>query len=140
MVPLSRYIRICIVALSNVKSSVEAAAFVATRSSPNDVVGRRTGYKIDDHFYTHAIACCIACSELPLDVRAADAAPPPPATKRRRATAAAADVVPALVAGVAFMCSYFPLGMKHINSQFIHVSANAAFRVITILIPTCFDI
>jgi len=44
---------------------------------------------------------------------------PPPTTKRWRA----ADVVPAWASWV-----YFPLGMKHINSQFIHVSANAAFR------------
>jgi len=40
--------------------------------------------------------------------------PLPPTTTRRRA---------AEVAGVA-LSSYFPLGMKRINSQFIHVSAN----------------
>jgi len=37
-----------------------------------------------------------------------------PAAKRRRA--ATADVVQAWVTGVAFVGSYFPLGMRHINS------------------------
>ena len=36
--------------------------------------------------------------------------------------------------GVAFVGSYFPLDMKHINSQFIHVSANALMQLFVILI------
>jgi len=48
-----------------------------------------------------------------------------PATKRRRA----AGTPRQLCAGVAFMDLYFPLGMKHMNYQFIQVSPNAAFRL-----------
>jgi len=52
------------------------------------------------------------------DVCAANAAPPVFLSRRCRRHCAR----------VAFVGSYFPLGMKLINSQFIHVSANAAFR------------
>jgi hypothetical protein len=73
-------------------------------------------------------------------VCAADAATPPAFLSRRRRRPPSVGAPPrtlyrcelngrrGLGKFVGFLTSYFPLDMKHINSQFIRVSANAAFR------------